>query len=75
MSGNGSTSDPTTEPEGGTSTTPATEADDAPPDPGALGTPPGEHSSELPGDDNGEAASAPGQEANAEESEQGQPSQ
>ena len=75
MSGNGSTSDPTIEPEDGTSTTPATEADDAPPDPAAVGTPPGEHSSELPGDNEGDPAEAPDQEANAEESEQGQPSQ
>ena len=44
------------EPEDGTSTTPSTEADDAPPDPPAMGTPPGEHSSELPGDNDGEAA-------------------
>ncbi|GAA0980906.1 hypothetical protein ENKNEFLB_03958 [Nocardioides aquaticus] len=75
MSGNASTSDPTIEPEDGTSTTPATEADDAAPDPAAMGTPPGEHSSELPGDNDGDPAEAPDQEANAEESEQGQPSQ
>ncbi len=74
MSGNGSTSDPTIDPEDGTSTTPATEADDAPPDPAATGTPPGEHSSELPGDNDGDPT-PPDQEANAEESEQGQPSQ
>lgn len=74
MSESRSTSDPTIAPEDGTTTTPATEADDAPPDP-AMSTPPGEHSSELPGDDDGDPAAAPTQAANAEESEEGEPSQ
>ncbi len=75
MSQNPATSDPTIEPEDGTSTTPGTEADDAGPSAhDASTTPPGEHSSELPGDNEGDAATA-SQEANAEASEVGQPSQ
>lgn len=75
MSEGPATSDPTTSPEDGTSTTPATEADDAAPDPAAMQTPPGEHGSELPGDNHGEGAGTAEQEANAEESEEGEPSQ
>ncbi len=75
MSENRASSDPTIDPDDGVKTTPATEADDAAPDPSAMQTPPGEHSGELPGDNDGDAAHGASQEENAEASETGEPSQ
>ncbi len=76
MSGpGGTTSDPTIDPEDGAKTTPQTEADDAGPDVASMSTPPGEHGSELPGDNEEQPAAAPSQQVNAEESEEGEPSQ
>ncbi len=74
MSDNRASSDPSTDPADGVKDTPVSEADDAAPDMD-MSAPPGEHSGELPGEDDGGAPHAATQDDNAEASEAGQPSQ
>ena len=74
MSDNQASSDPSIDPADGVKDTPVSEADDAAPDMD-MSTPPGEHSGELPGDNDGDGPHSASQEDNAEASEAGQPSQ